>query len=631
MTWGFASRKEQDGSTESSKEDAKQQQQLSPSKRNKRRIGGGGRRRGDLDGSSDNNTNNYTAATAKGGESGGNNNQERTNGKKKIGHLNFGRHKQQQQQHPAAAASNNEQALRSSRMMNQQQQQQENYVDTSDDGQEIEILLDSPTKSQNQQHHSRRSMSDHKGHRSMPPDSARPSHEHPNSQLVASGMNANNNMKKVSVVSLEKDILVKRTKIYRAQFSVFFPITTRGGSEAAASSRGPRKHRVPLGGRPRKQDVSYQDVLQMLQNADPVDELSSVRAELKKTSTEIDALEEDKTNLKQRWKALNQQQKPTAGANTGGEQQLNMQLPATISSGLDGGVDWDIHRLLNSQRKIGLQERLELERMRGRCITVCLQNPRAEDSFLNKCCGAKQPLPPKSAIHGGVAATTMDPTNCRSGGAGASIRHLALLPRGSSFFVSRDNGKSYSWGQLPPRILQRMKKQGLDPVTHCGDLVYLSTGPNGYYYAEFRSGECWWGCAGEDKEFYEILQQWEVYRVVFGSTVTHTAANGKDFVTNSWIILARDGRAAWKNLPLRLHHTLERRLANSAAPAEVALGSGDSYYVRFLDGTADYCLPAEVASACERIQSKGGSITDMAMNPEVSHEFMVRHTELPPR
>ena len=623
MTWGFTSRKDQDGPTESSTEDAKQQQ-LSPSKRNKRRIGGG-RRRGDLDGSGDNNNN--AAATARGVDSGGN--QERTNGKKKMGPLNFGRHKEQQS---SANSSSNEQALRSSRMMNQQQQQQDINVDTSDDGQEIEILLDSPTKS-HQQHHSRRSMSNHKGHRSNPPDSARPSHEHFNNQLLASGMDANN--AKVSVVSLEKDILVKRTKIYRAQFSVFFPITTtRGGSEAAASSRGPRKHRVPLGGRlPRKHDMSYQDVLEMLQNADPVDETSSVRAELKKTTTEMDALEEDKTNLKVRWKALNQQQKSTAGANAGGEQQLNMQLPATMSSGLgvDGGVDWDIHRLLKSQRKIGLQERLELERTRGRCITVCLQNPRAEDSFLNKCCGAKQPLPPKSVIHGGVATTTMDPNNCRSGGAGASIRHLALLPKGSSFFVSRDNGKSYSWGQLPPRILQRMKNQGLDPVTHCGDLVYLSTGPNGYYYAEFRSGECWWGCAGEDKEFYEILQQWEVYRVVFGSTVTHTTATGKDIISNSWIILARDGRAAWKNLPLRLHHTLERRLANSAAPAEVALGSGDSYYVRFLDGTADYCLSAEMASACERIHSKGGSITDMAMNPEVSHEFMVRHTELPPR
>ena len=161
--------------------------------------------------------------------------------------------------------------------------------------------------------------------------------------------------------------------------------------------------------------------------------------------------------------------------------------------------------------------------------------------------------------------------------------------------------------------------------------MYLSTGPNGYYFAEFRSGECWWGCAGEDKEFYEILKQWEIYRVVFGSTVTHTTPDGREIITNSWIILARDGRAAWKNLPSRLHHTLENRLANSAAPAEISLGSGESYYVRFLDGTVDYCLPAEVASVCEHIQRKGGTITDMAMNPEVSHEFMVRHTEVPSR
>ena len=93
--------------------------------------------------------------------------------------------------------------------------------------------------------------------------------------------------------------------------------------------------------------------------------------------------------------------------------------------------------------------------------------------------------------------------------------------------------------------------------------------------------------------------------------------------------MGRDGRAAWKNIPSRLHQTLESRLANSAAPAEIALGTGDSYYVRFLDGTVDYCLPAELAVVCERIQKSGAVITDMALNPEVSHEFMVRHTEIP--
>jgi len=630
--WGFSSRKEQDGSTASTEMSGRGDPKLSPSKKSRRRIGR--KRGGDKD-----NSNSATpgtvekAAPPKSGPLGFS---TKSNGAK-LGQ-------------PKPPPDNDQEALRTShRVMNQKQEptqfhydQQEQDVDVeTTDGQGIEILLDlqssqsntnsksansnpnnsstmgntnaynqnnlpqpkSPSKTQ--VHHSRRSMSNHhkQGRRSAPPDPKRPD-QIPGLPTSMAG----------PVISLEQDILPKRTKIYRAQFSVFFPVPRGGASDPLAN--GPSRHRIPLGGRRNTTtNLSYHEMVHMLQHAVPVDEVTSVRIELKKTKQEMDALEEDKESLEQRWSTLNKQQ--SAVGNNTNREMIKVD-----------GVDWDIHRLLNSKRKMSSQERNDLEQVRGRCITVVLQNPRSEDSFLAKCCGIKQAELKKSRSKG--SAITMDPDNCRQGGAGATIRHLALLPRGSSFFVSRDNGKSYSWGQLPPRLLQRMKSQGLDPVTFCGDLMYLSTGPNGYYFAEFRSGECWWGCAGEDKEFYEILQQWDIYRVVFGSTTVHTAVDEKnrtrEVITNSWIILGRDGRAAWKNLPSRLHHTLERRLANSAAPAEVALGSGDSFYVRFLDGTVDYCLPAELASVCERIQGRGGAITDMALHPEVSHEFMVRHT-----
>jgi hypothetical protein len=34
---------------------------------------------------------------------------------------------------------------------------------------------------------------------------------------------------------------------------------------------------------------------------------------------------------------------------------------------------------------------------------------------------------------------------------------------------------------------------------------------------------------------------------------------------------------------------------------------GDLYFVRFLDGSVDYCLPAEVAQVCEYVEKNGGT------------------------
>jgi hypothetical protein len=65
-----------------------------------------------------------------------------------------------------------------------------------------------------------------------------------------------------------------------------------------------------------------------------------------------------------------------------------------------------------------------------------------------------------------------------------------------------------------------------------------------------------------------------------------------------------------------------------SAPAEVSLGPGGSYFIRFLDGTVDYCLPAEIAEVCEDIERRGGEITNITLHPEISHDFVIRHTAL---
>jgi hypothetical protein len=184
-----------------------------------------------------------------------------------------------------------------------------------------------------------------------------------------------------------------------------------------------------------------------------------------------------------------------------------------------------------------------------------------------------------------------------------------------------------------------MKNAGMDPRhSHACDLVYLSTGPMGAYYAEFRSGERWWGTAAEDTEFDAICSEWDVCRVAFGPCSAIVASeDGRDHDhhqhghrhATSWIVLAQDGRVAWKNVPSRLHGKLERRLASEVAPGEVSLGPGGSYFVRFLDGTVDYCLTAAAARACRSIEATGSSIASVTLHAELSHDFIIRHTFVP--
>jgi hypothetical protein len=148
----------------------------------------------------------------------------------------------------------------------------------------------------------------------------------------------------------------------------------------------------------------------------------------------------------------------------------------------------------------------------------------------------------------------------------------------------------------------------------------------GAYYAEFRSGERWWGAAAEDTEFDALCAAWDVGRVAFGPGSSLVDGAGREHRTTSWIVLARDGRVAWKGVPSRLHGRLERRLASEAAPVEASLGAGGSYFVRFADGAVDYCLPAAAARACRELEAGGASITSVALHAELPHDFIVRHT-----
>lgn len=417
------------------------------------------------------------------------------------------------------------------------------------------------------------------------------------------------------------DIMKHRHKVVKMQFSVNFPMIHRPyGTRTTPRDRKGSRHRVGLS-QNFLDEISYQDKFVMLENFVVTDEMLAVQEELKHMNIEIEALEEEKAELERKWSkgptAVSPRQPPT---------------PTSSNSLVEVG-SWDVRRLLSAKRHLTAEEQSKLQELRGLCLTVHLTNRRAQETFINKC-GIKVGRSRSSKQDLSGAVVSLSPDNCRPGGAGETIRHVAVLSGGttnddsnSSFFVSRDSGKSYLWGHLPAKLYRRMKLKGLDPHQGGGDLVYLSTGPSGSYFAEFRTGEYWWGYAVDDSDFHSIVQRWDVYRVVFGPITPFTDhKTGERKVFNSWIVLGRDGRAAWKNLPFRLHHLLERRLANWAAPAEVALGSGGSYFIRFLDGTTDYCLPARIADVCENIERQGGMITDVALHPDVSHDFVIRHT-----
>lgn len=414
------------------------------------------------------------------------------------------------------------------------------------------------------------------------------------------------------VISVKEQIR-QRQRVYRTQFSVSFPaLQSQPGSNVSLDNWRPKDHRIPLLGISSVEDA-YADVLNLLSHSQVTDEYTAVKKEVEQLGAEIDALERDRQWLDRNWK-----------------KSTNSKLNFSPTK-MDGShVDWDVRELLDSKR-IGQDDRERLQLQRGNCLTIHFQNPRAKEVFLTKC-GAKIAHINSNKRRAPGDTITLGTSNCRPGGAGTSVRHLAMMSNNngsqSAFFFSRDTGKAQAWGHLPPKLYRRMQGGGTNSGNEIGDLIYLSTGPHGSYYAEFRSGECWWGSAVQDDDFHSIIQAWDVYRVVFGPIETFEDERGNSKFTNSWIILGRDGRAAWKNLPSRLHHRLESRLANWAAPAEVAFGPGDSYFIRFLDGTVDYCLPAEVAQVCDYIERHGGSITDIALHPEISHDFMIRHTEM---
>jgi len=472
---------------------------------------------------------------------------------------------------------------------------------------------------------------------------------------------ASNTTTKISdrspVISL-KDQIRQRQRVYKSQFStVSLASTDIVTSTMNKNKWRPNGHRIPLLGIT-PVDAAYTDTLHLLQNAPVVNEWTAVKQELVYLEKEISSLEQDRIWLEQTKK----DEKSYSRQSEFGRHRIDISKPRRNVHGTDtenngnAVVTWDVHKLLKEdalkQQPLSVAERAILQKQRGNLLTTYLNNTRTQEMFFHKCGIKPHHNQRTSLFKNDESIVTLMPSNCRSPrGAATTLLCLNLLSDtkdlagDAGLYFSQDDGESQTIGRIPNRLYRRLNEgEGTAGRHGIGDMLYLSTGPRGCYFAKFQSGEYWWGSAVEDADFHSIMHSWDVYRVAFGPIETiekdnrerqtpttlpsEYKHNNEVISTNSWIILSYDGRVAWKNLPSRLSHKLEGLLANRAAPVEVSLGPGDSYFVRFLDGSMDYCLPAKVARVCERIEQRGGNITNISLHPDISHEFVIRHTDL---
>lgn len=390
---------------------------------------------------------------------------------------------------------------------------------------------------------------------------------------------------------LLKQQVVELSRTYRAQYNPMERNTTVPPNCAKQfPSFQSRSHRIPLfQTEPKKPSMLFDDILFLLRSYDVSDELTSVKEELSFMEQEIHAISADRTDIM----AIVERE--------GLDVPCAVTLPPQYLAE-NGTRRWEVHRQLlvvpgSTKAAPSAAFRAQLQGERGLNFTVYLENYKAMESLMSKCgCKASFLSQFMGGSSGGVSEITeISPQSCRDGGAGATIQHLTLINGGassstSSFVLTRDNAKSYHFECLPERLLRRIEQLPSGSYQYTEQLVYLSTGPFDSYYAEFRNGERWWGSAfREDQfEFMAICRDWDIHRVVFGPPICLDGGRDQQFLASSWIVLSRDGKVAWKNIPLRLHNMLSNRLASESAPVDASLGCAGAYFIRFLDGT-EYC------------------------------------------
>lgn len=401
------------------------------------------------------------------------------------------------------------------------------------------------------------------------------------------------------------------------------------------------QHRVPIISLSKVGPTSgnTKDALSILENYDPFDEESAVEEELKKSTAEIRALEWDLEEIDAQL---------VKGKNTFKTSRCNNPKCPSIwdvdqlldEADFDGGKYNFIKGMQYKKNKdnkrqeseeseesisptiIGWEQRRILQTKRGFSLLASFEDPLTGEIFSKKCGGMHYDQPIHTSLRND---TDFVSTKKVSANAGA-VRHFAITNGrvGSSFFVSKDCGRAYQDDNLPSRLRMRIKDRGAD--LQANTIRYLACGPNESFFAQLMSGEYLWGISQPDEEFKMVMSSFHVHRVAFGPFI----GNGIN-VETSWMVICKGGQLAWRNIPCRLQRLLSSRDESMAAPCEVTLGCKGSYFIKFMDGEVDYCLPTHIAGLCERISDQGAHITNMTLHPELCKTFIIRHTKLPGR
>jgi len=193
-----------------------------------------------------------------------------------------------------------------------------------------------------------------------------------------------------------------------------------------------------------------------------------------------------------------------------------------------------------------------------------------------------------------------------------------------SLFIGKDNGDSVWEKEIPPCLHNRISKS----IDFNSDHIrYISMGPNDFYFVRFCTGDCWWDFGQYDEDLHKILRNYDIYRLAFGPIIdSNINVTSKSTFEMSWILSTFDGKVAWRNIPKRLEKLLTRRSKEMASISEISLGCEGAYFVKFLDGQLDYCLPALVEKDCESIIQKGGFIANISLCANSSHDYIIRYS-----
>ena len=400
---------------------------------------------------------------------------------------------------------------------------------------------------------------------------------------------------------------------------------------------------------PRSKHKAQQEIKRMLIKYSPSDEVSAVNLELNKCNMEIKAIEHDQAVLSSKLDICDGRISKIKSQNRtltiwGIDEVLSYTSSDSVNVVSNQKKNWFRRKYTKGIKKkhspykqekvasptnndtndIKDSYRRQLQKKRGNKFVIFFEDPTVQSKFCSSCNVKSNHLSKSRKSKTDNVENSLKNEDNYGFTDIEDARHAVITSskEASSFFLSRDNETANWHGRFPPKLWERAKRGNIK----MSSIRYLVVGPGGSYFSQLSTGECWWGISQLDMDFHKYMNSLDVCRVAFGTFTNYIYVGDASTIHTSWMIIGKDGRCAWKNIPSGLHNLLLSRTSSDAAPCEVSLGKGDSYFIKFLDGETNYCLPADLASTYKRIESMGGEIRNVSFNPQ-SYDYIIRYEQ----